>query len=116
MATSSSQPTAVTVLGPPHTAELLGRIIEAARAGAPDAIVAFDLDSTLLDNRPRQAQILREYGEAHALAALAGHEAAGDPEAGRIPVDEGMRRVAILVRRRRDVRERGPDVVAGEVV
>jgi hypothetical protein len=30
----------------------------------PGAVAVFDLDSTLLDNRPRQARILREYGRA----------------------------------------------------
>src|SRR5262249_44462523 len=34
-------------------------------------VVIFDLDSTLLDNRPRQARILREFGELHQLRELA---------------------------------------------
>jgi hypothetical protein len=34
------------------------------------ALVVFDLDSTLLDNRPRQARILRDYAEAAGLPAL----------------------------------------------
>jgi hypothetical protein len=55
------------------SAALLARTIEAARA--PDAVVVFDLDSTLLDNRPRQARIMREYGAAHGVAALAGGRA-----------------------------------------
>ncbi|HEY6003450.1 MAG TPA: hypothetical protein VIV57_11300 [Anaeromyxobacter sp.] len=46
--------------------EALGR----ARAAAPGAVAVFDLDSTVLDNRPRQARILREYGEAAGLPAL----------------------------------------------
>jgi hypothetical protein len=33
--------------------------------------VVFDLDSTLLDNRPRQARILREYGARAGVPALA---------------------------------------------
>ena len=37
----------------------------------PGAVVVFDLDSTLLDNRPRQARILREFGAARGLPALA---------------------------------------------
>jgi hypothetical protein len=49
---------------------LLGQVVAAARR--PDAVVVFDLDSTLLDNRPRQARILREYGAEHGLAALQG--------------------------------------------
>ena len=34
-------------------------------------MAVFDLDSTLLDNRPRQARILREYGARAGLAPLA---------------------------------------------
>ena len=49
-------------------ARLLQRVV--ARAG-PGAVVAFDLDSTLMDNRPRQARILREFGERQGVAALA---------------------------------------------
>jgi hypothetical protein len=30
----------------------------------PDPVVVFDLDSTVLDNKPRQARILREFGQA----------------------------------------------------
>jgi hypothetical protein len=37
---------------------------------AQDGVVIFDLDSTLLDNRPRQARILRELGDEHHLPAL----------------------------------------------
>jgi hypothetical protein len=40
-------------------------------AAMPGAVVVFDLDSTLLDNKPRQARILREFGVAHGIAALA---------------------------------------------
>jgi len=40
-------------------------------AALPGAVVVFDLDSTLLDNKPRQARILREFGAAHGIAALA---------------------------------------------
>jgi beta-phosphoglucomutase-like phosphatase (HAD superfamily) len=42
------------------------------RAAGPGAIAVFDLDSTLLDNRPRQAAILRAYGRAAGLKALRG--------------------------------------------
>ena len=49
---------------------VLARVL--ARVGAlPGAVVVFDLDSTLLDNKPRQARILREFGQAHGIAALA---------------------------------------------
>lgn len=34
-------------------------------------MVVFDVDSTLLDNRPRQARILREFGRTHGVEALA---------------------------------------------
>src|SRR5262249_14995801 len=44
----------------------------AAAAGAGQGgLVVFDLDSTLLDNRPRQARILREFGAARGLEVLA---------------------------------------------
>ena len=56
-------------------ASILGEVLARARAGAPRAVVVFDLDSTLLDNRPRQARILREYGAQAGLAALAGARA-----------------------------------------
>lgn len=63
------------VLEPEPAAELLARVLDLAAAEGAAGIVAFDLDSTLLDNRPRQAQILREYGQLNRLAALAGHHA-----------------------------------------
>jgi hypothetical protein len=50
---------------PEAQASILRAALEAARAAAPRGVAVFDLDSTLLDNRPRQARILREYG-AHA--------------------------------------------------
>lgn len=40
------------------------------RAAGPRAVAVFDLDSTILDNRPRQALILRAYGRAAGLPAL----------------------------------------------
>lgn len=43
-----------------------------ARAAGPAGIAALDLDSTLLDNRPRQAAILRDYGRAAGVPALRG--------------------------------------------
>jgi len=42
------------------------------RAAAPRGVAVFDLDSTLLDNRPRQARILQDYGRAAGLPALLG--------------------------------------------
>ena len=46
--------------------EALRRMRAAGRAG----VVAFDLDSTVFDNRPRQARILREFGAAREILAL----------------------------------------------
>lgn len=63
------------ILEPDRAAELLERVLLRAAAEATAGIVAFDLDSTLLDNRPRQAEILREYGRLHRIAALARHHA-----------------------------------------
>jgi hypothetical protein len=60
-------------LDPAAGADLLGKVITAARQ--PGAVVVFDLDSTLLDNRPRQAHILREYGAEHGLEPLAACQA-----------------------------------------
>ncbi len=50
---------------------LLEGIAERARSRGRKALVIFDLDSTLLDNRPRQSQILVEYGIAHGVQELA---------------------------------------------
>ncbi len=47
------------------------RVLDHARRLGTHGAVVFDLDSTLLDNRPRQARILREYGDSAGLAALA---------------------------------------------
>ena len=49
---------------------VLARVLARVRA-LPDAVVVFDLDSTLLDNKPRQARILREFGAAHGIPLLA---------------------------------------------
>lgn len=49
---------------------MLERVLERARAAAARGVVVFDLDSTLLDNRPRQAVILSEFGRVRQLAAL----------------------------------------------
>jgi hypothetical protein len=49
--------------------DLLTAVVSRVRE-TPGAVVVFDLDSTLLDNRPRQALILRDYGEAAGLPAL----------------------------------------------
>jgi hypothetical protein len=54
----------------PDWPDLLERIHARARELAGRGVVAFDLDSTLLDNRPRQARIVREYGASHRVPAL----------------------------------------------
>lgn len=51
--------------------EILAETLARALAAGARGVVAFDLDSTIFDNRPRQALILREYGAAHGIAALA---------------------------------------------
>src|SRR3954469_15047837 len=50
---------------------VLARTLDRARQANGGGVVVFDLDSTLLDNRPRQARILREFGELHGLPKLA---------------------------------------------
>jgi hypothetical protein len=47
---------------------VLDEVLERARL--QNAVVAFDLDSTLLDNRPRSARIFREFGEHADIAEL----------------------------------------------
>jgi hypothetical protein len=49
---------------------VLDRVVDAAKRAGREGVVVFDLDSTLLDNRPRQAQILREYGGRAGLEIL----------------------------------------------
>lgn len=50
---------------------VLERALERAAASGRSGVVVFDLDSTLLDNRPRQATIMREFGALRGIAALA---------------------------------------------
>ncbi|MCL2625220.1 MAG: hypothetical protein FWD46_00160 [Cystobacterineae bacterium] len=50
----------------------LQKTLEAARRWGPEGVLAFDLDSTLLDNRPRQARIVRDFGKAKGLSLLQG--------------------------------------------
>jgi hypothetical protein len=47
----------------------LSGILQQART-TPRAVLAFDLDSTVFDNRPRQARIVREYGQAKGIPPL----------------------------------------------
>jgi len=48
----------------------LEKTLEAARRWGPEGVLAFDLDSTLFDNRPRQAKIVRDFGKARGLSVL----------------------------------------------
>lgn len=59
----------------PEWQTLLTGILAAAEAAGPAGVVAFDLDSTLLDNRPRQAAIIRDFGATRGIPALAGLQA-----------------------------------------
>lgn len=54
----------------PDWSRSLEHILERARELGPKAVLAFDLDSTLFDNRPRQVRILREYGAEKGIAPL----------------------------------------------
>jgi hypothetical protein len=50
--------------------EALRGVLARARSLGARAVLAFDLDSTLFDNRPRQARILREFGASRGLTPL----------------------------------------------
>jgi hypothetical protein len=56
---------------PVDQARILAEALARVRARAPYGVVVLDLDSTLLDNRPRQARILADYGRAAGIPALA---------------------------------------------
>jgi hypothetical protein len=53
-----------------ETEPLLERLLAGARTAGKTGLMVFDLDSTLLDNRPRQARIMRELGEQRGIPAL----------------------------------------------
>jgi len=57
---------------PGEQVRILAGALARARAAAPDGFAVFDLDSTLLDNRPRQARIVQDFGRAHGLPVLLG--------------------------------------------
>lgn len=59
----------------PSAHEVLAAVLAVAEQAGPTGVVAFDLDSTLLDNRPRQAAIVREFAGSQGLEALAGFHA-----------------------------------------
>jgi hypothetical protein len=49
----------------------LERVLSLAIDAKDTGVLAFDLDSTVFDNRPRQARIVREYGTSKSLTPLA---------------------------------------------
>jgi hypothetical protein len=50
--------------------DVLHRVLGRVRQTGPRGLVLFDLDSTLLDNKPRQARIVREFGAAYGIREL----------------------------------------------
>lgn len=50
--------------------QALRGVLERARSLGAQGVLAFDLDSTLLNNSPRNARIFREYGQARAQRQL----------------------------------------------
>lgn len=64
--------TGVKPLSASEARQLLDGILNHALELGDGAVIVFDLDSTLLDNRPRQARIMREYGQKFGLEALSG--------------------------------------------
>lgn len=56
---------------PASDRQVLRQVLETARRLGPAGVAVFDLDSTLIDNKPRQAQILREIGEHFGMPELA---------------------------------------------
>ncbi len=55
---------------PGEQGRILAAALARARAAPPGAVAVFDLDSTLLDNRPRQARIVQDFGRAARLPVL----------------------------------------------
>jgi len=55
----------------PEWQSVLTAILTAGEAAGPSGVIAFDLDSTLLDNRPRQAAIVRDFAVTHGISVLA---------------------------------------------
>src|SRR5215470_9706232 len=54
----------------PDWPQALRTILDTARRRGSKGLLAFDLDSTVFDNRPRQARIVREFGQAKGIPAL----------------------------------------------
>lgn len=57
---------------PEEQEAILAAALERVRAAAPRGVVVCDLDSTLLDNRPRMVRVLQDYGRLAALPELVG--------------------------------------------
>lgn len=58
----------------PFTAAAASRVLDAVLQHCTGRTVLFDLDSTLLDNRPRNALIMREFAKARQLSVLSAAE------------------------------------------
>ncbi len=58
-----------------EAASPLEAVLARAKSMGRRAVVVFDLDSTIFDNKPRQARILREFGQARGIAALSACQA-----------------------------------------
>ena len=54
----------------PTNPQVLHDVLERARSLGQKGVVVFDLDGTLLNNHPRHARILREFGKEHNIPAL----------------------------------------------
>lgn len=72
---STPTPTTSAQRAPHHANRLIDpsvllRVLARCEEMGPGGLVIFDLDSTLLDNRPRQARILREFGASSGIAPL----------------------------------------------
>ncbi|MFT3835782.1 MAG: hypothetical protein QM723_02150 [Myxococcaceae bacterium] len=54
----------------PDWKQSLLAVLELARAAGKNGMLVFDLDSTVFDNRPRQARIVREFGAERGIKEL----------------------------------------------
>jgi hypothetical protein len=54
----------------PDWKDFLKKLLLDAKAAGPKTLMVFDLDSTVFDNRPRQARIVREFGTLKSIEAL----------------------------------------------
>lgn len=56
----------------PDWKQALLKVLDLARAAGSNGMLVFDLDSTVFDNRPRQARIVREFGAERGIKELLG--------------------------------------------